>query len=102
MFQARIPLGAGEILHSAEEPPPLYPSIYPCDSDFDFTKTIADKDNLVKTLCEQKYYSVLQSPENAELTEASASFIPPKKVKVADKTFVAYDTKRLLPQLLYS
>jgi len=80
-------LGAGEILHSAREPP--YPSIHPCESDFDFAKTIADKDNLVKTLRKQKYYDVLQSLENVELIEASASFISPKKVKVVDKILEA-------------
>jgi mercuric reductase len=80
-------LGAGEILHSVREPP--YPSIYPCESDFDFAKTIADKDNLVKTLRKQKYYDVLQSLENVELIEASASFISPKKLKVADKILEA-------------
>jgi mercuric reductase len=80
-------LGAGEILHSAREPP--YPSIYPCESNFDFAKTIEAKDMLVKGLRKQKYYDVLQSLEHVELMEASASFISPKKLKVDGKFFEA-------------
>jgi mercuric reductase len=80
-------LGAGEILHSAKNPP--YPSVFPCESDFDFTKTIAAKDNLVKTLRKQKYYDVLSSLENVELLQQSASFVAPKKVKVNGKVFEA-------------
>lgn len=73
-------LGAGEILHTAKNPP--YGSINPCDLDFDFAKTIEAKDALVKGLRKQKYYDVLQSLENVELIEASVSFISPKKIKV--------------------
>ena len=80
-------LGAGEILHSAQNP--SYSSINPCHSDFDFAKIIREKDKLVKGLRKQKYYDVLQSLENVELIEASASFVSPKKVKVADKTLEA-------------
>lgn len=80
-------LGAGEILHSARNP--SYGSINPCYSDFDFAKTIQEKDKLVKGLRRQKYYDVLQSLENVELIEASASFLSPKKVKVAGKTLEA-------------
>lgn len=80
-------LGAGEILHSAREPP--YTSIHPCESDFDFAKTIDAKDMLVKGLRKQKYYDVLQSLENVELIEASASFVSPKKVKVNGKLIEA-------------
>lgn len=80
-------LGAGEILHSAREPP--YRSILHCEPEFDFAKTIADKDNLVKTLRKQKYHDVLRSLENVELIKASASFISPKKVKIAGKTLEA-------------
>jgi mercuric reductase len=52
-------LGAGEILHSAKNP--SYPSVFPCDSEFDFQNTIAAKDNLVKALRKQKYHDVLSS-----------------------------------------
>ncbi|MGH9974742.1 MAG: FAD-dependent oxidoreductase, partial [Nitrososphaeraceae archaeon] len=41
-------LGAGEFIYSSKEP--SYQSISPCDSNFDFSKTIADKDNLVRYL----------------------------------------------------
>jgi mercuric reductase len=80
-------LGAGEILHSAKNPP--YPSVLPCDSDFDFVKTIESKNALVKGLREQKYYDVLQSLEHVNLLEASASFVSPNIVKVNDKFFKA-------------
>lgn len=95
-------LGAGEILHSAREP--SYPSIHSCDSDFDFAKAIADKDSLVETLRKQKYYDVLQSLENVELIEASASFVSPKKIKVgrdkileADKFILATGSSPSIP-----
>ena len=39
-------LGAGEIIHSSKEP--SYQSVSPCHSQFNFSKTIADKDNLVR------------------------------------------------------
>ncbi len=80
-------LGAGEILHSAKHP--SYSSVIPCDSDFDFSKTIKAKDALVKGLRKQKYYDVLQSLEHVVFIEASASFISPKKVKVDGKLFEA-------------
>ena len=80
-------LGAGEILHSAKHPP--YTSVLPCDSDFDFAKTIEAKDILVKGLRKQKYYDVLQSLEHVDLIEASASFVSPKKVKADGKLFEA-------------
>lgn len=80
-------LGAGEILHTAKNPP--YDSINPCNSDFDFAKTIESKDALVKELRKQKYYDVLQSLEHVDLLEASASFVSPKKVKVDGKLFEA-------------
>lgn len=80
-------LGAGEILHSAKHPP--YTSVFPCDSDFDLASTIEAKDALVKGLRKQKYYDVLQSLEQIELIEASASFVSPKKLKVDGKLFEA-------------
>lgn len=73
-------LGAGEILHSSEKP--VYPSILPCDSDFDFSKITKDKDNLVKYLRKQKYYDVLSSFENVKLIEGSVSFVSNKTLKV--------------------
>jgi mercuric reductase len=76
-------LGAGEILHSAKNP--SYPSVFPCDSEFDFQNTIAAKDNLVNALRKQKYHDVLSSLENVELIEENASFVAPRKVKVDGK-----------------
>lgn len=66
-------LGAGEIIYSARYP--VYPSISSCNSGFDFSKTINNKDDLVKSLRKQKYYDVLSSLENVEFLEANASFI---------------------------
>lgn len=73
-------LGMGEIIHSAHEP--NYSSVFPCNSDFDFSKTISDKDHLVKGLRKQKYYDVLHGLENVELIEASASFLSDKRIKI--------------------
>jgi len=50
-------LGAGEILHSAKYP--AYSSILSCELNFNFSKTIADKDKLIKSLRRQKYCDVL-------------------------------------------
>lgn len=80
-------LGAGEILHSARNP--TYPSVSSCESDFDFAKTIADKDSLVKGLRKQKYYDVLSSLDHVELIEASASFVSSRKVKADGKVLEA-------------
>jgi mercuric reductase len=80
-------LGAGEILHSARNPP--YPYIFSCDPQFDFQKIVSAKDNLVKTIRKQKYYDVLSSLENVELMEESASFVTPKKIKVNGKALEA-------------
>jgi mercuric reductase len=80
-------LGAGEILHSAKNP--SYPSVFPCDSEFDFQNTIAAKDNLVNALRKQKYHDVLSSLENVELIEENASFVAPRKVKVDGKMLEA-------------
>lgn len=73
-------LGIGEIIHSAHEP--NYPSIFPCNSDFDFSKAISDKDHLVERLRKQKYYDVLHGLENVELIQASASFLSDKRIKI--------------------
>jgi mercuric reductase len=97
-------LGVGEILHSAKHP--SYPSVFPCNSNFDFVKTIENKDNLVKGLRKQKYYNVLESLEHVELIEASASFVSPKKVKVnngektleADKFVIATGSSPSVPR----
>jgi len=96
-------LGAGEILHLAKDPP--YPSIFSCDSEFDFRKTVGAKDNLVKSIRKQKYYDVLSSLENVELIEESASFVTPKKIRVdgkaleADKFIIATGSSPSIPQL---
>lgn len=95
-------LGAGEILHSAKNP--SYPSVLPCDSDFDFQKIIGAKDSLVKQLRKQKYYDVLSSLENVELIESTASFVSPKKVKAdgrileADKFIIATGSSPSIPR----
>src|SRR5919201_732071 len=61
-------LAAGEILYSSRNP--KYPSVFPSESNFNFSKTIADKDHLIKGLRKQKYYDVLSSLENVKLIEA--------------------------------
>ncbi len=73
-------LGVGEIIHSAHEP--NYSSVFPCTSNFDFSKTISDKDHLVESLRKQKYYDVLHGLENVKLIEASASFLSDKRIKI--------------------
>lgn len=75
-------LGVGEIVHASKEP--SYQSVFPCNSNFDFSKTIADKDSLVRYLRKQKYYDVLSGLDYVQLIEASASFISDKKLKVID------------------
>ncbi len=95
-------LGAGEILYSAKNP--SYSSVLPCDSNFDFHRTIVAKDSLVTSLRKQKYYDVLSSLENVELMEASASFVAPNKIKVngkaleADKFIVATGSSSSIPR----
>jgi mercuric reductase len=75
-------LGAGEIIHSSKKP--SYQSVFPCDANFDFSKTIADKDNFVNYLRKEKYYDVLSGLEYLELIESSASFVSNKKLKVVN------------------
>jgi len=96
-------LGAGQILHSSKQP--TYPSILPCNSDFDFSKTITDKDNLIKYLRKQKYYDVLSNLDNVDLIEANASFVSDKKLKVngkileADKFIIATGSSPSVPPI---
>jgi mercuric reductase len=74
-------LGAGELLYSSDNP--SYSSISPCyEQDFDFSRTIKQKDNLVRYLRKQKYYDVLSSLENVQLIEGNASFLSANKIKV--------------------
>jgi mercuric reductase len=96
-------LGAGEILHLTKNPP--YPSIFPCDSEFDFSKTVGAKDNLVKSIRKQKYHDVLSSLENVELIEVSTSFVAPNKIKAnngkvlkADKFIIATGSSPSIPR----
>jgi mercuric reductase len=95
-------LGAGEILHSAKDP--SYPSVFPCGADFNFNRTIAAKDSLVRSLRKQKYHDVLSSLENTELIEASASFVTPNKIKAngkaleADKFIIATGSSPSIPR----
>ncbi|MGH9954018.1 MAG: FAD-dependent oxidoreductase, partial [Nitrososphaeraceae archaeon] len=74
-------LGAGEVLYQSNNP--SYPSISPCyEYDFDFSKTIRQKDNLVRYLRKQKYYDVLSALENVKLIEGDASFLSANTIKV--------------------
>jgi mercuric reductase len=74
-------LGAGELLYLRGNPP--YPSIFPChDQDFDFLKTIRQKDNLVRFLRKQKYYDVLSSLENVKLIKGDAYFLSANKIRI--------------------
>jgi mercuric reductase len=96
-------LGAGEILHSSKQP--TYSSILPCNPDFDFPKTITDKDNLIKYLRKQKYYNVLSNLDNVHLIESNASFVSDKKLKVngkileADKFIIATGSSPSVPPI---
>jgi mercuric reductase len=97
-------LGAGEILHSAKKP--SYPSVRSCDSDFDFAKTIAYKDNLVRSLRKQKYQDVVSELENVELIKASAAFVSKKRIKLdngstleADKFIIAAGSSPSVPPI---
>jgi mercuric reductase len=74
-------LGAGELLHSSSNPP--YSSIPPCyEQNFDFSKTIRQKDNLVRFLRKQKYYDVLSSLENVKLIEGNVYFLSANKIRI--------------------
>lgn len=73
-------LGVGEQIISAQKP--IYASITACNSSFDFTKAILDKDNLVKGLRQKKYYDVLSSFSNVEFIEGEASFISNRKIRI--------------------
>lgn len=74
-------LGAGELLYSSGNP--SYSSISPCcEQDFDFSKTIRQKDNLVRYLRKQKYYDVLSSLENVKLIEGNAYFLSANKIRL--------------------
>jgi len=74
-------LGAGEVLYHISNP--SYSSISPChEYDFDFLKTIRQKDNLVRYLRKQKYYDVLSSLENVKSIEGEASFLTVNTIKI--------------------
>jgi mercuric reductase len=95
-------LGAGEILYSSKYP--MYASISSFESKFDFTKTIAGKDYLVKTLRKEKYHEVLDGL-NVELIEGQASFMSEKQLKVngkvieADKYIIATGSSTSVPSV---
>jgi len=77
-------LGAGEALYRLGNP--SYSSISPCyEYGFDFSKTIRQKDSLVKYLRKQRYYDVLSSLESVKLIEGNASFLSPTRIKVENK-----------------
>ena len=60
----------------------MYPSISCCQSDFDFSKAIADKEHLIRGLRKQKYHDVLSGLDNVDLIEASVSFISSKILRI--------------------
>jgi mercuric reductase len=99
-------LGAGELLHFSGYP--SYPTISPCfEQDFDFSKTIRYKDNLVRLLRKQKYCEVVSSLENIKLIKGSASFLSPNKIKVnntktleAKKFIVATGSSASIPSTI--
>lgn len=76
-------LVAGEHLHSSRHP--AYSSIKPCNTGFDFTQTIQEKDKLVSNLRKQKYTDVLESLEHVNLIEGSAAFVSKNQVKMNGK-----------------
>jgi len=96
-------LGAGEVLHSLRQP--AYQSILPCKSEFDFSQTIDDKDNLVKYLRKRKYHDVLSNLDNVDLIKTNASFVSDKKLRVngnileADKFIIATGSSPLVPPI---
>lgn len=107
-------LRAGELLYSSANP--SFPSILPCGSsrtnndsnNFDFSKAMTGKDNLVRFLRKQKYYDVLSSLENIELIKGSASFLNQHKIKVdggkklleADKFIIATGSFATIPSTI--
>jgi mercuric reductase len=103
-------LGAGEVLYHLNNP--SYSSISPCyEYNFDFSKTIRQKDTLVRYLRKQKYYDVLSSLENVELIEGDASFLSANSIKIknnnnndfrvveAKKFIVATGSSTYVPQI---
>ncbi|HEX9320285.1 MAG TPA: mercury(II) reductase, partial [Nitrososphaeraceae archaeon] len=94
-------LHAGEILYSSGHP--SYSSISPCNQNFEFAETITTKDNLVKTLRNEKYYDILSRLEYVSFIEGTASFVSDRKVKVndnkieADKFIIATGSSPYIP-----
>lgn len=76
-------LGAGEIINISRHP--QYLSVFPCDQSFDFASTISNKDNLVKSIRNEKYYDVMYSFEYVEFVEGTASFVSDRTIRVNDK-----------------
>lgn len=90
-------LGIGEKIISSHKP--NYTSITSCNSNFDFTKAILDKDNLVKGLRQKKYSDVLSSFSNVEFIKGMASFISNRKIRVSidkDKHYDNNSTERIV------
>jgi mercuric reductase len=73
-------LAAGEHIYSSKNP--SSPSVKPCKVDFDFTRSIQEKDKLVGNLQKQKYRDVLESLEHVSLIEGNAAFVSENRVKV--------------------
>ncbi len=90
-------LGVGEQIISAQKP--NYAAIKDCNSSFDFTKAILDKDNLVKVLRQKKYYDVLSSFSNVKFIDGEASFISNRKIRISrDKH---YDNKNPTERIFF-
>src|SRR5215212_6082417 len=82
-------LGIGEQIISAQKPNSA--AITSCNSNFDFTKAILDKDNLVKGLRQKKYSDVLSSFSNIDFIEGEVSFISNRKIRVSRVKFQDYN-----------
>lgn len=55
----------------------------------DFNKLIAEKDQLVSKLRQQKYANVLKNLKNVEFVEGNATFVSKNEVKVGDSVYKA-------------
>ncbi|MGI9011718.1 MAG: mercury(II) reductase [Nitrososphaeraceae archaeon] len=91
-------LGIGENIISSNKP--NYAAITLCNSSFDFTKAILDKDNLVKGLRQKKYSDVLSSFSNIDFIEGTASFISNRKIRVIKDKFHQDDNNIITERIL--
>jgi mercuric reductase len=82
-------LGIGEKIISSYKPNSA--AITSCNSSFDFTKAILDKDNLVNGLRQKKYSDVLSSFSNIDFIQGEVSFLSNRKIRVSRGNFKDYD-----------